>query len=167
MLNDYIASLTKSHKPRTVIFLIKDNKVLLGYKKNGFGKGNYVGIGGKVESNESIQEGAIRELREEINVEVTLENIKEAAVLRFYFPHVKDDSWNQDVYAFIAHEWNGQPTETEEIRPEWFEFDNIPLNKMWDDAKYWTQRVLKGEEVHEEYLFSKDLKVIEYQRFAK
>ena len=45
------------------LVLIRDlvnKKVLLGYKKRGFGKDKYNGFGGKVEKNESILECAIR-----------------------------------------------------------------------------------------------------------
>ena len=41
------------------------NTILLGYKKRGFGAGMYNGFGGKVESGESIEAGAQRELLEE------------------------------------------------------------------------------------------------------
>lgn len=166
MLQEYTNSLTKTLKPRTVIFLVKHGEVLLGYKKSGFGKGNYVGIGGKVESSETIEEGAIRELKEEINVDVLPSNLKKVAILKFYFPHVKDESWNQEVYAYLVTQWNGEPIETDEIKPVWFKKDSLPLDKMWNDAQYWIPGILNGEELFEEYLFSKELKVIEHQRFA-
>jgi hypothetical protein len=53
-LSEYKSTIKKSHKPRIVIFLVKDKKVLLGYKKTGWGKRYYLGIGGKVEPNETI-----------------------------------------------------------------------------------------------------------------
>jgi len=37
-----------------------NNKILLGYKKRGFGMHKWNGLGGKVEPNESIAEGAKR-----------------------------------------------------------------------------------------------------------
>lgn len=39
--------------------------VLLGMKKNGFGKGKYNGFGGKIEQNEGIKAAVLRELEEE------------------------------------------------------------------------------------------------------
>lgn len=38
----------------------KDDQVLLGYKKRGFGVGTWNGFGGKVEEGESIRNGALR-----------------------------------------------------------------------------------------------------------
>lgn len=47
----------------TNAFVVKDGKVLLGYKKRGFGVGKYNGFGGKVEPGELPRDAAIRELR--------------------------------------------------------------------------------------------------------
>lgn len=45
---------TKFTKIFTLMFVVEDNRVLLGFKKRGFGSGKYNGFGGKVELNESI-----------------------------------------------------------------------------------------------------------------
>ncbi len=158
-LSEYKKIIRKPLRPRTLVFLMKDNRVLLGFKKTGFGKGYFLGIGGKVEKGESIEEAAKREVREEITV--TLSHIKHVGVLSFYFPHVEDESWNQQVHVFVADEWDGEPTESEEIRPEWFAKDHVPMDKMWDDAQYWLPAVLEGKPVENEYLFNAELKVIE------
>lgn len=46
----------------TLVFVrdVANKKILLGYKKRGFGMNKWNGLGGKVESNETIEEGAIR-----------------------------------------------------------------------------------------------------------
>ena len=54
-----------------VVLLKKDGKVLLGFKKRGFGIGKLTSIGGKQEKDETIDETAIRETFEEIDVKVT------------------------------------------------------------------------------------------------
>ena len=41
------------------------SKILLGYKKRGFGAGYYNGFGGKVQKDESIIDCAIRECKED------------------------------------------------------------------------------------------------------
>jgi len=161
LVEEYTKSLKNELKPRTVVFLVKDDKVLLGYKKKGFGKGYYIGIGGKVEDEETIENAAIREIKEEINVAVSVENLQKVAILKFYFPHIADESWNQEVHAYLVNSWDGEPTSTEEIEPKWFDKNELPLDKMWDDAHYWIPNILKDEKIYEEYLFNEDLKVIE------
>lgn len=156
-IEEYKKIMTKEVKPRTVCFLVKDDSVLLGMKKRGFGKGNFLGIGGKVESGETIEEAALRELREEIGV--TVLNLWHTAVLNFYFPHVLNESWNQQVHVFMVNKWTGEPIETDEILPQWFQKNELPLDSMWDDARYWLPEVLKGSKVVGDFLFSDQLLV--------
>ena len=165
-LSEYKKALKKDLKPRTVIFLIKGNKVLLGFKKIGFGKNYYIGIGGKVEDGETIESAAIREINEEIHVSITPNNLIKTAILRFYFPHIADESWNQEVHAYLVKNWEENPSSSNEIEPTWFDNDELPVNKMWDDAQYWIPKILKGEKVYEEYLFNDDLAVIDHQSFS-
>ena len=55
----------------TLSLLKKDNKILLGMKKRGFGEGKYNGVGGKLKENETPEIAMIRETQEEINVTPT------------------------------------------------------------------------------------------------
>ena len=52
----------------TLFIIQKNNQVLLGMKKRGFGVGKWNGFGGKVMKNESIINAAERELKEECNI---------------------------------------------------------------------------------------------------
>jgi 8-oxo-dGTP pyrophosphatase MutT (NUDIX family) len=158
-LSEYKKNLKHTLLPRTVTFLLQNNSVILGLKKRGFGKNYYLGIGGKVEKNERIEEGARREIKEEINVEVN--QLIKVGVVHFYFPHIEDESWNQDVHIFISHNWQGQPKETDEIKPFFFTRAELPYAKMWHDAQYWIPPVLDGKQVDGEFMFDENLHVIE------
>ncbi len=160
-LTTYKSSLQKSLRSRTLSHLIKDGKILLGYKKTGFGKGNLLGIGGKVEEGETLEQGAAREIREEIDVEV--KDFVAMGYLDFYFPHVRDESWNQKVHIFVVHHWVGEPKESGEIRPEWHDTNALPLEKMWDDDRYWLQEMLEGKTIQREFLFDENLRVVEWR----
>lgn len=148
---------------RTVTFLIKESQVLLGYKKTGFGKGNYLGIGGKVEQGETIEEAASREVKEEINV--THLELRKVADLQFLFP--EKPSWSQHVHVYLTNTWKNQPQETEEIRPEWFPQNNLPFTQMWDDAKFWLPAVLSGNSLQGIFIFNTELKVIRVELSEK
>ena len=50
----------------TLMFVFRDNEVLLIHKKRGLGKGKINGPGGKLEAGESLLECAIRETEEEV-----------------------------------------------------------------------------------------------------
>ena len=127
----------------TLIFLKKEDKVLLALKKRGFGEGKWNGVGGKLEENETEKEAAIRETKEEINV--TISDIEQSAMLHFIYP--KKGITYYPVSVYVAHSWTDEPQETEEMRPKWYSIDQLPLKEMWDDDQYWLQRVLGGEKI--------------------
>lgn len=141
---------------RTVSLLITDDQVLLGFKKTGFGQGKYLGIGGKIESGETPAQAATREITEEIAV--TDAQLQPVGVLTFTFPH--QPSWSQVVHVFVCRQWQGQPTESSEIKPEWFDQAQLPLSQMWDDAQFWLPAVLNGHSLVGEFIFDPDLKVV-------
>lgn len=49
-----------NRKILSLVFVRESTKILLGYKKRGFGQGRWNGFGGKVEQGETVEEGAIR-----------------------------------------------------------------------------------------------------------
>ena len=51
---------------RTVVFLIRENQVLLAMKKRGFGEGKWNGVGGKLDPGETVEQALVRECQEEI-----------------------------------------------------------------------------------------------------
>lgn len=161
-IDDHLNKLTTPLRKRTVCFLVEGDKVLLGMKKKGFGKGNYLGIGGKVEEGETVVQAAVREYQEE--AEVTPQDLREVAVLTFLFSEKPE--WDQEVHAFIAYKWTGSPNETEEIAPEWFDKNKIPFDKMWEDNRYWIPQILNGDMLRATFLYDGELRVSE-QKMGK
>jgi 8-oxo-dGTP diphosphatase len=138
---------------RTLLFLVKDNQILLAMKKRGFGAGKWNGVGGKIEAGESIEAALVRECQEEIGI--TPKSWKAVAELDF----VQDsttDPWHMYVYAYISYEWEGEPTESEEMSPQWFTTDQIPYKDMWDDDEYWLPKVLTGKLITGTFVFDED-----------
>ncbi len=95
----------------------------------------------------------MRETREEIGVEVDENDLREVAVLDFFFENNKE--WNQKAIVFFLEKWKGEPLETEEMKPEWFSVDEIPYGKMWIDDIHWLPRVLAGEKLDASFTFDK------------
>ena len=140
--------------------LIKNDKILLAMKKRGFGIGRWNGTGGKFdpEKDKNILDAAVRETREEIGVEV--KNPEKVGLFHFTFPHKPE--WDQDVHLFLAKDWLGEPTESDEMMPKWFSFNEIPYDKMWPDDIHWLPHIIKGEKVEADFSFSEGDKILDY-----
>ena len=123
----------------TLLFIVRDERVLLIHKKTGLGAGKINGPGGKIEPGETPVEGAVREVEEELCI-VAIEPV-EMGVLRFAFV----DGLHIHCTVFRAPDFTGEPCETVEAKPEWFAFDKIPYHRMWADDQHWLPRMLGGE----------------------
>lgn len=131
-------------KTLSLLFLRRDNDILLAMKKRGFGEGRWNGVGGKVEEGESIEQAMIRETQEEIGVTPTAYEKVADIVFDEYF---KGQPTLMHVHIFTASSWEGKPTESEEMKPQWFTLDAIPYDTMWPDDPYWLPIVVKGKKI--------------------
>lgn len=134
-------------------------RVLLGMKKRGFGEGKYNGFGGKIENGEAIAAAAIREMEEESGIRVNNADLQPMARLTFSFPYKTE--WDQVVHVFVASEWQGNPSESEEMRPEWFSVNALPFKQMWADDEHWLPLVLGGKRIDGKFTFKADNETIE------
>ncbi len=125
----------------TLLFLLQDSQILLAMKKRSYGAGKWNGAGGKADPGESPRQAAIRECQEEIGV--TPLQPKLVGNLQFY--ERDDPSFCHNCYIFSATKWQGEPVETEEMRPKWFAFADIPYKQMWPDDNLWIPHMLQGK----------------------
>lgn len=153
--------------PAVVSYFLKDEKVLLGLRKkvsSGLGEGIVSGIGGKIGDseefrNETSDEALLREVREEVCVEVT--NFRKMGRVRFI--NINKPKWNMDVVVYVVDGWEGEPAETEVMKPLWFDVNDLPRQRMWKDNLYWVPKVLAGEIVDVVFLFGEDGEMLEYE----
>lgn len=141
----------------TLCLLVQDGKILLGMKKRGFGAGRWNGFGGKVEAGESIEDGAKREMKEECGVEI--EQMEKVGIHEFRFK--KNPQEVLEVHVFRVDTFAGEPVETDEMRPHWFAFDEIPYDTMWADDRYWMPLFLEGKKLRTKFLFSENDTLLE------
>jgi mutator protein MutT len=108
-------------------------------KKRGHGVDKWNGAGGKLEAGETPLQAAVRETEEEVSVTpLNLELIGE-----IHFIDLPDV--DHYCHIFVTTEWEGEPVETEEMRPQWFTLENIPYDSMWPDDKLWLPILLAGK----------------------
>lgn len=145
-----------SKKILTLCIIHEHPRVLLGMKKRGFGQGRWNGFGGKVDDNETIEEAAKREVSEEAGI--TVEQLEKMGVINFEF---QGNPEILEVHIFKAQEFEGTPTESEEMKPQWFFIDEIPFATMWPDDVFWFPYLLKGKKFKGRFLFDKKENIIE------
>lgn len=141
----------------TLLFLLKDNQILLAMKKRGFGVNRFNGVGGKPNPNENILDTAIRETQEEIGV--IPKNINQVATINFIFKNNSD--WDQQVLVFLTHDWEGDPSETEEMSPQWFDVDKLPFENMWPDDPFWLPLILSHKKLEAEFIFGENDQILD------
>jgi len=142
-----------SWKPKekaTLLFIIKEGRILLIHKKLGLGKGKINGPGGRLEPGETPLQAAIREVEEEVLVTPT--GVQPVGELRFQFC----DGYSLHGYIFTATDCVGEPGETDEALPEWFALDRIPYDRMWADDCYWIPMMLEGKMFSGRFIFDDD-----------
>lgn len=150
-------------KQYTLTFLQRDREICLAMKKRGFGEGNWNGYGGKIEKGETVEGAAVREIFEESGVTVREESLEKSTINEFFFV----DGAHLLVHVFFVRTWKGDPVETEEMRPAWFLFSEIPYDEMWEDDQYWLPRALLGERQKGKCWFDesgKHIKKMEWKR---
>lgn len=135
----------------TLCLVEKDNQILLGMKKRGFGAGHYNGFGGKVEAKETIEEAAVRELFEEAGIKASV--LEPVGVLTFTFRD--EPELELEMHIFKTGNFEGVPTESEEMRPQWFTVDAIPYVHMWTSDIAWFPLFLSGQKFTGSFYFDK------------
>jgi 8-oxo-dGTP diphosphatase len=140
----------------TLVLIMSGERVLLIRKKRGLGKGKINGPGGRLEPGEAPVDCARREVIEELCV--TPLDLEERGELRFNFV----DGYSIHALVFVATQWTGEPTETEEAIPIWTPLDAIPYDEMWADDRLWFPLLLAGKPFRGRFLFDGDT-MVEYE----
>jgi hypothetical protein len=68
-------------------------------------------------------------------------------VLPCCYSHFTTSTLDHTVQVHVYETWNfsGDPTESDEMRPQWFSEDQIPLSQMWPDDEHWLPLLLQGK----------------------
>lgn len=141
----------------TLCLLIKENKILLAMKKKGFGAGKYNGVGGKLEQNETPEQAMIRETEEEIGVTPTVyDKVGYISFDEFY----KGEKIRLSFHLYLTYDWVGIPTESDEMKPVWFDLDKIPYENMFPDDQYWLPLILEGKKIKAYFDFDENWNVL-------
>lgn len=134
----------------TLLFVRRHNELLLIRKKRGLGAGKINAPGGRLEPGETLEEGAIREVQEEVGV--TPLGVRLRGELRFQFV----DGYSLHCHVFLADGCEGEPIETDEAIPMWIGVDAVPYDEMWADDVLWVPFMLAGYTFSGRFVFDGD-----------
>src|SRR3989344_6221276 len=114
----------KDERPKVGVgmLVLKGKKVLLGKRKGAHGEGEYAGVGGHLELNESIEDCAKREAMEEAGIEIKNIELLCVSNIKKYGKHYLDIG--------LKVEWaKGEPKIIEKKKSygfDWYDLDNLP-----------------------------------------
>lgn len=131
----------------TLMFVVRDDQVLLIEKKRGLGAGKVNGPGGKIDPGETPLQAVVRETQEELHV-TPLAPVK---LGELWF--VMSDSPDILCHVFRAEDFTGTPTETDEAVPLWTPTGAIPYRRMWEDDRQWLPLLLENRTFHGRFIF--------------
>ena len=148
---DEVKGYNLTFKDVTNVWTFRDEKrdeVLLGMKLRDFGKGYWNGFGGKVEAGETIEEAAVRELKEESGVSLTGPLIKRAVIEFANSSKVRYKDKPAPpfrMHLFEAQGCSGELIVSDEMRPQWHKTCDIPklFSQMWADDEIWWDAFLE------------------------
>lgn len=115
----------------TIIYLEKNNQYLMLHrnkKENDLNKDKWIGVGGHVEENETIDECIIREVKEETNLELL--DFRLCGEVTFDI-----DGYLEIMYVYTSTNFKGEIKECNEGTLEWVDKDKINLLNIWEGDK--------------------------------
>lgn len=132
----------------TLCYIEYNNCYLMLYrnkKENDQNQGKWIGVGGKVEPGETIEEGLLREVYEETGISLT--NYKRRGVIDFYL-----EGWGEErMYLYSATVDSDFFEECNEGELKWIPKDEIMLLNLWEGDKIFLSDLI-NEKDHIDYI---------------
>ncbi len=93
-----------------------------------------------------------------------MNGLRLVAILYFYFADVDPEKgWDQKCYVYEVGDWQGEPQESNEMAPRWWDANEIPYDEMWPADRHWIEPVLKGNLLTGYFLFTSKDECLDYQ----
>lgn len=139
-----------------MIYLKKDDCYLLLYrnkKKHDINHNKWIGVGGHVEPNETIDECAIREVKEETGLDV--HSLSCSGEVLFV-----DENLKMMMYIYEITDFSGDLIECNEGELKWIPIKDIYNYPMWEGDKAFLPKLINHEPYFKMVLTYRDNKLI-------
>ena len=137
----------------TLLFVFREEEVLLIRKRRGLGAGKINAPGGRVEKGETIEQAAVREVIEEVGVTPLAPEYK--GENRFQFT----DGYSLHIHIFTSTSFSGATKTTDEAIPIWYPTSAFPYEEMWVDDALWIPLMMRNEWFSGRFIFQQDIMV--------
>ena len=133
----------------TLVFPLKEDKVLLAKKTRKIGVGKWNGWGGSQEEGETIRETAIRELLQESGLLALKEDLEYCGKVTFHNQKSGGRKFDVEVHMFLLQKWSGEirPNPEEMTEPTFWPINKLPFDEMMASDKGWLPFVLASEKI--------------------
>ena len=129
-------------KNSVLCYIEKDEKYLMLYrnkKKNDVNGGKWIGVGGKLEENESPDEALLREVKEETGL--TLTSYRFRGIITFV-----SDTWEGEyMYLYTADGFEGEIIECDEGELSWIDKSSVLDLPTWAGDRVFLTRLLDND----------------------
>jgi len=113
----------------TYLFLIEDNKILLQRRfQTGYEDGNYGVPAGHLDGNETARVGCVREIKEEIGIDINPEHLSVVHVMHRKSPEDERIDFFMTTTVYSGTVSNCEPEKCDDL--QWFAFDALPTNMV-------------------------------------
>lgn len=122
----------------TLCYIEKDGKYLMLHrnkKENDINKDKWIGIGGKLEEGETVEECLKREVREETGL--TLTEYEYRGIISFY----QINSCAEYMHLFTAKGFTGELTECDEGELVWVGKEDIYSLNLWEGDRVFLEKI--------------------------
>ncbi len=146
----------------SVVYLIQNDSYLMLYrnkKKNDLNANKWIGVGGKKESNETIEECAIRETLEETGLQIQILDFR--GIVHFEYENKEPE----EIYVYTSTSFTGKLCETCEGTLSWIPKAEILNLALWEGDKIFLEYLLQENKdlFHLKLVYDKYDKLIHYE----
>lgn len=82
------------------------------------------------------------------------------------FVYAEKPEWSTSCRIFSSADFEGEPKESEEMRPRWFTIGRIPYREMWESDGIWFPQLLAGGRVGYRIYFNEEMRLLKYEVIA-
>lgn len=128
----------------TLCYIEKDGQFLMLHrnkKENDQSQGKWLGVGGKLEADETPEECMLREVYEETNL--TLNSYKYRGLVTF----ISNVYETEYMFIYTSNDYKGEIKECSEGTLEWVKFEDIFNLKLWEGDKVFLKKLMDGKDI--------------------